>query len=202
MIRRGRDRRSGDECADGWGSLEVCSGIGWRRGWEDDAGGACWRGVSKHGQRCRGTAMRCSTRRRTGPTRSACWRSRRRRGCRSWCRSGGAGCWSPRSPSTAARRCRWPATWPRPRSPGWRCRRAATRTCPTSASSARPSAAWSSTSTTSTRRCPARGSGTSSGWRPAWRWRRAATGSPARTAARSSRPRWPGTGRRCGPSPG
>ena len=35
--------------------------------------------------------MRCSTRGRTGPTRSPCWRSRPRRGCRSWCRSGGAG---------------------------------------------------------------------------------------------------------------
>ena len=28
---------------------------------------------------------------RDGPTRSGCWKSRRRRGCRSWCRSGGAG---------------------------------------------------------------------------------------------------------------
>jgi len=28
---------------------------------------------------------------RAGPTRSACWRSRRSRGCRSWCPSGGAG---------------------------------------------------------------------------------------------------------------
>ena len=41
---------------------------------------------------------------------------------------------------------------------------AATRTCRTSACSPHPSAAWFSTSTTSTRRCPARGSGTSSGW--------------------------------------
>ena len=32
--------------------------------------------------------------------------------------------------------------------------------------------------------------------------RRAATGSAARTAARSSRPRWPATGRRCATSPG
>ena len=54
-----------------------------------------------------------------------------------------------------------------------------------------------STSTTSTRRCPARGSGMSSGWPPAWRWRPAATGSAARTAARSSRPPSPATGRRC-----
>src|ERR1700733_6173014 len=42
------------------------------------------------------------------------------------------------------------------------------RTCPTSASSPRPSDAWSSTSTTSTRPCPARGNGTSSGWRRGW----------------------------------
>ena len=28
---------------------------------------------------------------RAGPTRSACWRSRPSRGCRSWCPSGGAG---------------------------------------------------------------------------------------------------------------
>ena len=35
---------------------------------------------------------------RAGPIRSACWRSRRSRGCRNWCRSGAAGCWRPRSP--------------------------------------------------------------------------------------------------------
>ena len=33
---------------------------------------------------------------------------------------------------------------------------------------ASPSGGWSSTSTTSTRPCPARSSGTSSGWPPAW----------------------------------
>ena len=41
----------------------------------------------------------------------------RRRGCPSSCRSATAGCWSRRSPSSAAPRCRWPPTWPRtPRS--------------------------------------------------------------------------------------
>ena len=40
-----------------------------------------------------------------GPTRSPCWRSKRQPGCRSWCRSGTAGCSSRRSRSTAARRC-------------------------------------------------------------------------------------------------
>ena len=39
--------------------------------------------------------------------------SGRSRGCPSWCRSGTAGCWSRRSPSTGGRRCRWPPTWPR-----------------------------------------------------------------------------------------
>ena len=46
------------------------------------------------------------------------------------------------------------------RSPGSRCRPAATRTSPTSGSSQRRSARSSSTSTTSTRPFPARGSGT------------------------------------------
>ena len=61
-------------------------------------------------------------------------------------------------------------------------------------------ATWSSTSTTSTRPCPGRSSGTSSGWRPAWRWRGGTTGSPARIAARSSSRRRRATGRRCAAS--
>ena len=36
--------------------------------------------------------------------RSSCWRSRRRRASRSWCRSAMGGCWSRRLRSTAARR--------------------------------------------------------------------------------------------------
>ena len=42
----------------------------------------------------------------------------------------------------------------------------------------------SSTSTTSTRRCPGRGSGTSSAWRPAWRSPRRDNGLPRRSAHR------------------
>ena len=51
----------------------------------------------------------------------------------------------------------------RRRAPGSTCSSAATRTCRTSACSPRPTGGWSSTSTTSTRRCRARSSGTSSG---------------------------------------
>ena len=51
------------------------------------------------------------------------------------------------------------------RAPACTSSSAATRTCRTSACSPRPSGGWSSTSTTSTRPFPARGSGTSSGWR-------------------------------------
>jgi uncharacterized protein DUF2252 len=50
---------------------------------------------------------------------------------------------------------------------------------------ASPNVPWSSTSTTSTRRCPAHGSGTSSGWRPAWRWPDATTDTGLDGAARS-----------------
>ena len=52
-----------------------------------------------------------------GPTRSPCWRARGSPGYRSCCPSGTGG-WPRRpSPSSAARRCRWPATWrTRPRS--------------------------------------------------------------------------------------
>ena len=82
-----------------------------------------------------------------------CW-GRRRRGCRSWCRCGTGGCWCRRSRSTAARRCRWRRTWPRPPPRGCGCSCAGTRTCPISARSPRRSGGWSSTSTTSTRPCP------------------------------------------------
>ena len=51
-------------------------------------------------------------RRRAGPTRSRCWRSRRRAACRSWCRSATGGCRPRRSPSSAARRRSWPPTSP------------------------------------------------------------------------------------------
>ncbi len=55
-----------------------------------------------------------------------------------------------------------------------------TRTCRTSGSSALPTAGWCSTSTTSTRRCPGRSSGTSSGSPPAWPWPGATSGCRAK----------------------
>ena len=85
----------------------------------------------------------------------------------------------------------------RPRRRGCGCSCAGTRTCPTSVRSPRRSGGWSSTSTTSTRRCPARSSGTSSGWPRAWPWPAGTTGSPPRTAARSSSRPSRATGRRC-----
>ena len=131
-----------------------------------------------------------------------CW-SRQRAGCRSWCRSGTGGCWCPRSPSTGGgRRCRWRRIWLQLPPRGFRCSCAGMRTCPISGRSPRRSGAWSSTSTTSTRLCPARSSGTSSGWRPAWPWRAGTTGSPPRSAARSSWRRPRATAPRCAPSPG
>ena len=74
---------------------------------------------------------------------------------------------------------------------GLRAQLAATPTCRTSACSARRSAAWSSTSTTSTRRCPVRSSGTSSAWRRASRSRAATAASPQGARARSCRGRGP-----------
>ena len=70
------------------------------------------------------------------------------------------------------------------RTPGSRHSCAATPTCPTSACSRRPTAGWSSTSTTSTRPCAARSSGTSSGWPSASRWPAVIAGSTKRTGAR------------------
>ena len=133
--------------------------------------------------------------------RSGCCWARRSRGCRSWCRSGTGGCWCRRSPSTGARRCRWRRTWPARPPRGCGCSCAGTRTCPISGRSPRRSGAWSSTSTTSTRPCPARSSGTSSGWPRAWRWRAGTTGSPPRPAARSPWRRPSATARRCAASP-
>ena len=61
--------------------------------------------------------------------------------CPSWCRSATGACSPRRSRSTAARRRSWPPTWPTTPAHGpARCSSAATRTCPTSASSPRPSA--------------------------------------------------------------
>ena len=61
--------------------------------------------------------------------------------------------------------------------PACGCSCAVTPTCRTSGCSPRRSGGWSSTSTTSTRRCPGRSSGTSSGWPRASRSPAATTGS-------------------------
>ena len=103
-------------------------------------------------------------------------------GYRSCCRSVTAGWRCRRSRSSGAPRCRWPPTWPhtperahgaglRGRAPGELRHVRVAR-----------SGVWCSTSTTSTRPCPGRGSGTSSGWRRAWRWRRGPTTSRRRCA--------------------
>ena len=73
-----------------------------------------------------------------GAIRSRCSRRRRPRACTSSCRSATAGCSSRRSPSTAARPPSWRPTSPRRRAPASTCRRAATRTSPTSALFAAP----------------------------------------------------------------
>ena len=132
--------------------------------------------------------------------RSACCWGRQNRGCRSWCRSGMAGCWCRRSRSTGERHCRWRRIWPPLPRRGCGCSCAGTLTCPISARSPRRNGGWSSTSTTSTRRCPARSSGTSSGWPRAWRWPGGTTGSPPKPGARSPSRRPRATARRCVPS--
>ncbi len=87
------------------------------------------------------------------------------------------------------------------RTPGSRRSSAATRTCPTSASSRRRTGASSSTSTTSTRRCPARSSGTSSASRRASRSRGASAGfAEAERRATIARRGARRTGRRCASS--
>ena len=84
---------------------------------------------------------------------------------------------------------------------GFGRRRAAMRICRTSACSHRRNGDWCSTSTTSTRRCRGRGSGTSSGWRRAWWSRRARTAIHAGSAAGSCARRSAATARRCAASP-
>ena len=148
----------------------------------------------------RWSRMRSSRRAGRGIRSGCCW-GRRSRGCRSWCRSGTGGCWCRRSRSTGGRRCRWRRTWPQRLPRGCGCSCAGTRTCPISARSPRRNGGWSSTSTTSTRPCPARSSGTSSGWPPAWPWPGGTTGSPPKPAARSPWRRPRATAPRCAPSP-
>ena len=120
------------------------------------------------------------------------------------CRSATGG-WPPRpSRSIEVRRRSWRSTCRRRRGATSSSRRAATPTCPTSACSHRPNERSCSTRTTSTRRCPDPGSGTSSGWRPASSSPPGATGShrPRRAhrtlaTVAAYRPRWPAT-LRCG----
>ena len=78
---------------------------------------------------------------------------------------------------------------------------AETRTWRTSAPSPHPIAPSSSISTTSTRRCPVRGSGTSSAWRRASWSRGAIAASMRRHSATSSRPACGPTARPCAASP-
>ena len=136
--------------------------------------GRRWERRRGRSRRARRTAS--GRRRLIGVIRSSCWRSRRRPGCRSWCRSATGGCWCRRSRSSAARPTRWRPIWPARPGPGWRCSCAAMRICRTSVGSPRPIGGWCSASTTSMRRCRARSSGTSSAWWPASR-------SPAAIAA-------------------
>ena len=150
-----------------------------------------------------GVARRDRARRRAA-TRSAWSSARRRPACPSSCRSGTGGCWSRRSPSTAAPRCRWRPTCRRCRRRGCGCSCAVTRTCRTSGCSGLPTAGSSSTSTTSTRPCPGRSSGTSSGSPPAWPWPAATSGWTAKDrktlvlagVARLPRRAWPSSPRR------
>ena len=122
-------------------------------------------GSERHGARRRGRWRRApgmanGSRHPIGLIRSSSWRSRLPLGCPSWCRSATGGCWCRRSRSSAARPTRWRPTWPVRPGPGYRCSSAAMRICPTSVGSPRPTGGWCSASTTSTRRCRARSSGT------------------------------------------
>ena len=76
------------------------------------------RGAGRRARRCPAPATRSSTPGPGAPIRSPCSRGRASPACRSCCRSATGG-WRPRrSPSTAAPRCRWPATSRAPRGPG------------------------------------------------------------------------------------
>ena len=140
-------------------------------------------------------------RRRIARIRSRCWRNRRHHGCRIWYRSGMGGCWCRRLPFTGGRRRSWRPTWHPPPCRGSPRSCAGMRTCRTSAYSAPRSASSSSTSTISTRPSRARGSGTSSGWRPALRsWAASAAFLPT-TGMRLSPPGCGNTGSRCAGPP-
>ena len=117
-------------------------------------------GARRRGRWRRDPGMANGSRPPIGVIRSSCWRSRLLRGCPSWCRSATGGCWCRRSRSSAGRPTRWRRIWPVRRGPGSRCSSVAMRICRTSVVSPRPIGGWCSASTTSTRRCRARSSGT------------------------------------------
>ena len=109
--------------------------------------------------------------------------ARRRRGCRSWSRSGTAGCWSRRSPSTAAPRCRWPPTWRRRPTSGLRVQLCGDAHLSNFGAFASPERRLVFDRQRLRRDAArARSSGTSSGWPPA-------SPSPAGTTAFSARTR-------------
>ena len=117
-------------------------------------------------------------------TRSRSSPTRRRLGCPSSSRSATGGCSPRRSRSSAARRRSWPPTWPpRPRS-GLTVQLCGDAHLSNFGVFASPERGWCSTSTTSTRRCRVRGSGTSSAWPRAWRSPGASGGSGRRTGRR------------------
>ena len=103
-----------------------------------DPGGAGGEGQGGAGAWRRAPSRANGSRPPIGAIRSSCWRSRRRPGCPSWCRSATGGCWCRRSRSTAARPTRWRPIWPARRGPGWTCSSAAMRICRTSVRFAAP----------------------------------------------------------------
>jgi hypothetical protein len=95
----------------------------------------------------------------TARIRSPCSRSRTAPVSPTWSRSATGGCWSRRSPSTAAAPRSWRPTSPAPPWPACGCSCVGMRICRTSACSPHPSGGCCSTSTTSTRRSRGRLSG-------------------------------------------
>ena len=136
----------------------------------------------RSGPTCRAPCTPSGTSAATTETRSRCSSSRRHAGAGARPGPLRSGWRSRRSRSSGAPRRSWRWTSRPPGHRPDRCRRAVTPTSRTSASSRHPSATWCSTSTTSTRRCPARGSGTSSGLRRACKSSRRSTGSRPRAA--------------------
>jgi hypothetical protein len=153
------------------------------------------------GERYRGRLTASGRRRQTALIRSPCSRPRRRRVSKNWSRSGTGECWSLHSRFIAARPRSWRPICPRRLTQGSPCRRAAMLISPTSGASQPRTAGSCLARTILTKRCPVRGSGMSSEWRPASRSPAETSGYPPIAAASS----WPtacaSTARRCGSSP-